>query len=48
MAQWMANRILRALEFFAVLNSDAMSTVSGGATHRWRKRAPQAGRTDVG
>ena len=47
MAQWMTNRIFRALEFLTVFNSDAMSTVSGGATHRGCKRAPQAGRADV-
>jgi hypothetical protein len=48
MTQWMTNGILRALEFLAVFNSDAMSTIGGGATHRGRKRAPQAGRADVG
>ena len=47
MAQWMTNRIFRALEFFAVFNRDAMSTVGRGATHRGCKRAPQAGRADV-
>ena len=47
MAQWMTNGIFRALEFFAVFNSDAMSTVSGGATHRGCQRAPQAGRANV-
>ena len=43
----MANSILRALEFLAVFDGDAMPPVSGRAAHGGRERAPQAGRSNI-